>query len=314
MSLPYELASHGRRRLRPRRGPARIVAILGSSSSTTNPVLERAWRSQGIDTRRVTPSEALDLLRPGDTALGRLDVRTTLDGLEPGLLALLALLRQGVRVVNRPAALLAAHDKLRTARVLAAAGVPEPQTRHLAPGSSVPELQLPLVIKPRFGSWGADVYACYTHAELAQALTTVTRRPWFARGGALVQELVPPRGYDLRILVAGGRVVGAIRRRARPGEWRTNFSLGGSLEHVVPSGNARALALAAAAAVGGDFVGVDLLPATDGYRVVEVNGAVDFEPSYALPGEDVYGSIAAALGLVQRVESRPARESLVVPA
>ena len=314
MSLPYELASHGRRRLNPRRGPGPIVAILGSSSSTTNPVLERAWRSQGIDTRIVTPGEALDLLRPGDTALGRLDVRLTLDGLEPGLLALLALLRQRVRVVNRPAALLAAHDKLRTARVLAAAGVAGPRTRHIAPGASAPELGLPVVIKPRFGSWGTDVYACYTHAELAQALTIVTRRAWFARQGALVQELVPPRGHDLRLLVAGGRVVGAIRRRARPGEWRTNFSLGGSLERVVPSLAARALALSAAAAVGGEFVGVDLLPATDGYRVVEVNGAVDFEPSYALPGEDVYGSIAAALGLVQRVESRPVRERLVVPA
>ncbi len=251
MSLPYELASHGRRRLNPRRGPGPMRAILGSSSSTTNPVLERAWRSQGIDTRIVTPGEALDLLRPGDTALGRLDVRLTLDGLEPGLLALLALLRQRVRVVNRPAALLAAHDKLRTARVLAAAGVAGPRTRGASPpGRRRRSSACRWWIKPRFGSWGTDVYACYTHAELAQALTIVTRRAWFARQGALVQELVPPRGHDLRLLVAGSRVVGAIRRRARPGEWRTNFSLGGSLERVVPSLAARALALSAAAAVG----------------------------------------------------------------
>ncbi len=311
MTVGSDLALWRRRRPAARRAGGRVVGIIGGSSSTTNPLLERVWRSQGIDARGLTPGEALGLLRPGDTVLGRIDVRTSLDGLEPGLLELLALVRRGVRVLNRPAALVTAHDKLRTARALAAAGVSQPRTCHIRPGATVPELDLPVVVKPRFGSWGRDVYCCHTHAELANALTIVTRRDWFARQGALVQELVPPRGYDLRILVAGGRVVGAIRRRARPGEWRTNFSLGGSLETVVPSPRARGLALRAAAAVGGDFVGVDLLPAGDGYRVVEINGAVDFEPSYALPGEDVYGAIAAALGLVQRVEGRPARECLV---
>jgi hypothetical protein len=89
------------------------------------------------------------------------------------------------------------------------------------------------------------------------------------------------------------------RRRAPPGEWRTNVSLGGSLEPAVAPPAACRLALRAAAVVGGDFVGVDLLPTSDGPVVLELNGAVDFKPLYALPGTDVYAAIADALALVR---------------
>jgi RimK family alpha-L-glutamate ligase len=281
-----------------------VVAIVDGSSSTTNGVLEREWRAAGIDARILTPAAAAALLRPGDTAIARIDIRATLDGLEAGLLELLTLIHRGVRVLNRPPVLLTTHDKLRTAGALAAAGVAHPRTFHLRPGEPLPRHELPLVVKPRFGSWGADVYCCRTAAELDAAIALVSGRAWFRRQGALVQELIPPRGYDLRVLVAGGQVVGAIRRRARPGDWRTNYSLGGSLEPIVAPADGCALALAAAAAVAGDFVGVDLLPSNRGYTVLEVNGAVDFEPSYALPGEDVYASTAAALALAGSVEMR----------
>jgi glutathione synthase/RimK-type ligase-like ATP-grasp enzyme len=59
------------------------------------------------------------------------------------------------------------------------------------------------------------------------------------------------------------------------------------------------LAIAAAAAVGADFVGVDLLPVSDGYVVIETNGAVEFDRRYDLDGEDVYTELVNALGLPQ---------------
>ena len=59
----------------------------------------------------------------------------------------------------------------------------------------------------------------------------------------------------------------------------------------------RRLAIAAAAAVGGDFVGVDLLPVEDGYVVIEINGAVEFDRRYDLDGRDVYTEVANALAL-----------------
>jgi glutathione synthase/RimK-type ligase-like ATP-grasp enzyme len=101
----------------------------------------------------------------------------------------------------------------------------------------------------------------------------------------LAQELVPPLGWDLRIVVAGERVVGAARRVAAPGEWRTNVALGARSEPVTPPALAKTLALEAAAAIRGDLVGIDLLPLGEGFVVSEVNGAVDFKLRYALgPG------------------------------
>jgi glutathione synthase/RimK-type ligase-like ATP-grasp enzyme len=116
----------------------------------------------------------------------------------------------------------------------------------------------------------------------------------------LVQSLVPPAGHDVRLLVAGGRVVGAEARIAAAGEWRTNISLGGSHRPTVPSPEACELAVAAAAALAADFIGVDLLPRGRGYVVLELNGAVDFETVYSLPGRDVFADVADALGLVER--------------
>ena len=74
------------------------------------------------------------------------------------------------------------------------------------------------------------------------------------------------------------------RRFAAPGEWRTNVSLGGRSEPVAPPPLARTLAVSAAAAIGADLVGIDLLPTTTGYLISELNGAVDFRPEYSLDG------------------------------
>jgi glutathione synthase/RimK-type ligase-like ATP-grasp enzyme len=118
---------------------------------------------------------------------------------------------------------------------------------------------------------------------------------------------VRPRGYDLRVVVAGGEVVGASVRLAAADEWRTNVSLGGRLRAVELSPDARALALAAAAALGADLVGVDLLPvAGGGYVVVELNGAVEFDQRYALAGRDVYDDTARALGFPRDAQAAAA--------
>ena len=129
-----------------------------------------------------------------------------------------------------------AHDKLLTAQVLEAAGLPHPETRLAVPGAPLPVVDEPVVLKPRFGSWGREVILCTDRRTLAATLQDFHRHPWYPRTGALVQELIPPCGRDLRVLVAGGRVVGAIQRVAAPGEWRTNVALGGHRVAVGPAG------------------------------------------------------------------------------
>ena len=246
----------------------------------------------------LTPARALGRLRRGDVALGRLDVLRTLDGIEPGLWALEQLEALGVSVLNGRPALVNAHDKLATAAALEAAGVPHPRTVHIAPWLPRPELRLPLVLKPRFGSWGQDVLRCDSAEDVERTLAEVGSRSWFQATGGIAQALVEPRGFDLRVIVCRGRVAGAIRRVAAPGEWRTNVALGGRREAVQPPDEACEIALAAARATGGALVGVDLLPELHGgsenWVVAEVNGAVDFTGAYSLGG-DVFADVRAAL-------------------
>jgi glutathione synthase/RimK-type ligase-like ATP-grasp enzyme len=98
--------------------------------------------------------------------------------------------------------------------------------------------------------------------------------------------------------VAGGRVVGAGRREAALGEWRTNVALGGQFLSSSPTDEEQALAIGAARAIGAELVGVDLLPEPEhGSVVLEVNGAVDFsEEEESLAGRSIYADMAAALG------------------
>jgi RimK family alpha-L-glutamate ligase len=243
----------------------------------------------------VSPAQAIARLRPGDIAVGRLDVLPTLDGVEPGLWALERLAASGVTVLNGRRTLVAAHDKLMTAAALFEARVPHPRTVHVAAWKPLPELEPPLVLKPRFGSWGEDVIRCDDDESIERALRELDERPWFHATGAVAQKLVAPRGYDLRLVVAAGRVVGAVRRVAAPGEWRTNVALGARREPVVPPPEACEVALHAARAVEGALVGIDLLPADLGtWVVLEVNGAVDFNSTYTL-GDDVFLDAVAAL-------------------
>lgn len=276
---------------------SRRVFLLGTARNETNRNLVAAWSELEIDVELASPFGARSRIRPGDIAIGRLDVLPTLDGVEPGLLELLLLERAGIRVLNGARALLGCHDKWRTARLLELAALPQPRTTLLAPDGSV-SLDPPLVIKPRFGSWGADVERCGTLDEVAACLARASATSWFRRHGALLQELVPSTGVDLRLVVASGQVVGAIERVARPGEWRTNTSLGATRRPVDPPEDACELAVSAAAAVGAELVGIDLLPlAGGGYTVLELNGAVDFTPEYGLRGRDAYELTAEAIGL-----------------
>jgi RimK family alpha-L-glutamate ligase len=283
------------------------IHVLGSPDNAGSAGLVHGLRRLGLDAELRSGADALGDVRKDDIVIARLDVLPTLDGVEPGLLAVLLLERRGIRVVNGVDALLTAHDKLRSAEIFRTAKLPHPVTSVVYADEPTPRLCPPCVVKPRFGSWGRDVFRCASGDELATCLEEIRDRPWFRRHGALVQELLPPAGRDLRVLVAGGRVVGAVERVAAAGEWRTNASLGGSLRPVRVTDEVAELARTAAAVGDADFVGVDLLPIDDGarYVVLELNGAVDFDERYSLDDRDLIADIAAALHLQTRRVTAP---------
>jgi RimK family alpha-L-glutamate ligase len=262
-----------------------MVALVAHRRTSTNAGLARCRPGLLV----LPPVEALRTLAGGDIAIGRLDVSEQLDGIEPGLWELARLEGAGAKVMNRPRALVAAHDKLATSRALGAAGVRHPRTEHVTAPTSHVSIEGPVVVKPRFGSWGRDVVRCEGAGHLASHLPTLAAEPWFHRHGAIVQELVEPRGFDLRLVVAAGAVVGAIERVAPPGEWRTNVALGARRRSTTPPADAIEIALAAADAAEADLIGVDLLPDGDGWTIVELNGAVDFTSDYSL-GRDVFAA------------------------
>ena len=274
---------------------ARRVFLVGTPANEASVALVSEWRGRGVDAELCPARIAAAAALPGDVVLGRLDVLPTLDGIEPGLFDLWRIERGGATVLNGAEVLLATHDKLRTNRLLAKAGLPHPQTAVLDPSASI---ALPAVVKPRFGSWGRDVFLCETEPQLRACLDAVRERPWFKRHGALVQSAAPRLGWDVRALVAAGRIVGAAIRRAAAGEWRTNVSLGGTSYPIRLDEEASELARTAAAAVGADLVGVDLLPLPDGsYLVLELNGATEFDPTYVQSG-NVYEAVGHALSVL----------------
>lgn len=270
-------------------------AFVVGRSTETNARLAAAFAKRDYDGYVVAPTK-LPAPTKGDVVLARLDVLPTLDGVEDGLWRLNGLQRRGARLLNRPSSLLSAHDKLATARILRRAGLPQPMTAHIRVPTVPVGFGPPYVVKPRFGSWGRDVVLCESASDLLAHLDRLAHRRWFQRHGAIVQELIPPRGCDLRLVVAAGSVVGTVERVALPGEWRTNVSLGARRRAVQTPDDAGLIALRAVAALGIDLAGVDMVrDPRDGYLVLEVNGAVDLTDEYGQCGGDPFLSAVDAL-------------------
>ena len=170
-----------------------LLAFVAGRRTPTNVALAAAapgW----VDACVLTPEQAAAVLGPCDAAVGRLDVAAELDGVEDGLWALGTLAARGVRVLNRAGALLGVHDKLLTARFLERDGLPHPRTRLLHPDGPPLPWSGPVVVKPRFGSWGRDVTLCENEVAFRRHLHELERKPWFRQQGVLVQELVEPAG------------------------------------------------------------------------------------------------------------------------
>jgi RimK family alpha-L-glutamate ligase len=215
---------------------------------------------------------------------------------------------RGVPVMNSPRAIERTVDKFYTSALLREAGLPTPETvvcECAADALAAVEAFGDAVIKPIFGSMGLGLVRV-SDVEVARRVIKPLEQ---ARAVFYVQRWVEHGGRDLRAFVVGGRVVGAIERRATPGEWRTNVSLGGRAAAVTLPDQWSAHAVRAAAVVGADYAGVDLLPSVDGQVfVLEVNGIPGWEGLQRATGIDV-SSV-----LVEHMESRVGALNAARPA
>ena len=206
-----------------------------------------------------------------------------------------AVLRQfemmGAYPLNESVAIARSRDKLRSLQILARAGVGLPATAFASsPDSTRGIIEIvggaPVVVKLLDGTQGRGVVLAET-AKAAESLIEAFRN---LEANFLVQEYIREAGgASIRCFVVGNRVVAAMRRQAPEGEFRSNVRRGvaTSLARLTPE--ERSTAGRAAAALGLNVAGVDILRSSRGPMVLEVNSSPALESIEKASGKDVAG-------------------------
>lgn len=193
----------------------------------------------------------------------------------------------GIPVVNSPRSVECAVDKFLTTCRLAAAGVPVPRTVTCQDSEAAMHafglLGGDVVIKPVFGAEGRGICRVSDPDLAFRTFRTLERI-----GSVLyLQEFLQHPGFDIRVLVLGGQVIGAMRRYAGQ-DFRTNVACSGRTEVHTATPEEVRLAVAAVDATGADFAGVDLLFDDTGRCVVlEVNAVPGWQAFQRTTGIDV---------------------------
>jgi RimK family alpha-L-glutamate ligase len=286
------------------------VAVLGASGSWHSRGLIEALAARGHEVLAVAATRLRSqidehgdahVLGPDGTRLDELDL-LIVRGLPRGSLeqvifrmdALHVLAERGVRCVNTPRAIERTIDKSWASALLAHASVPTPATlvceRYEDAMQAFAELGGDVVVKPLFGAMGQGIvrvedrdvaHRAFRALELERAVYYVQR------------TIAPPVRRDLRVLVVGGEVAGAMERATD--SWRANIARGARPRAVALGDPERELALAAAAAVEADIAGVDLLIGPDGERfVVEVNGIPGWQALQSVCDRDLTRAVVKA--------------------
>jgi len=185
----------------------------------------------------------------------------------------------GIFCLNESVAISRARDKLRTLQLLARRGIELPITGFAhSPDDAEDLISLaggtPLIMKLLEGTQGKGVVLAETH-EAAVGLIDAFRglQAYF-----LVQEFIgESKGEDLRCFVVGNRVVAAIKRQAKVGEFRSNLHRGGTATPIKITPEERAVAIKASKIMGLNVAGVDLMRSERGPVVLEVNSSPGLE-------------------------------------
>lgn len=199
----------------------------------------------------------------------------------------------GVPTVNTFEVANTCGDKLLTTAALAKAGVPVPRTRiAYTPESAleaIEDLGYPVVLKPAIGSWGR-LLSKVNDRDAAEALLEhkVTLGS-FHHGAFYIQEYVEKQGRDIRSFVVGDETICAIYRDSP--HWITNTARGATASNCPVTPELDAMSRAAAEAVGGGVVAVDLFETSEGLQVNEVNYTMEFRNSIDTTGVNIPAKI-----------------------
>jgi ribosomal protein S6--L-glutamate ligase len=228
-------------------------------------------------------------LEPFDAVIPRIGASITFYGT--------AVLRQfemmGTFPLNESVAVTRSRDKLRSLQLLARKGIGMPVTGFCRAADDIGDViemvgGAPLVVKLLEGTQGIGVVLC----ETRKAAESVLEAFMGLNVSIMVQEYIKEAGgADIRCFVVGEKVVAAIKRQAKPGEFRSNLHRGGTASLIKITPEERSSAVRAARVMGLNVAGVDLLRSNHGPLVMEVNSSPGLEGIETATGKDVAGMI-----------------------
>lgn len=199
----------------------------------------------------------------------------------------------GVFSTTESEALVRSRDKLRSLQILSRAKVGLPKTVFTNYSKDVEEVikqvnGAPLIIKLLEGTQGLGVVL----AETKNAAKSVIEAFNGLQARVMVQEYIEEaKGMDIRAFVVDGHVIGAMKRQAKEGEFRSNLHRGGTAEVVALSDEEEIAAIKAVKALGLDVAGVDMLQSKRGPLILEVNPSPGLEGIEKATGKNIAGSI-----------------------
>lgn len=189
--------------------------------------------------------------------------------------------------------LVRSRDKLRSLQILSRAGLGLPKTAFINysknPSRIIDQVGgAPCVIKLLEGTQGVGVVL----AETRSAAESVLEAFQGLKARVIVQEFIEEaKGADIRAFVVDGVVVGAMKRQAKEGEFRSNLHRGGSASIIELTEEEENAALKAAYALKLGVAGVDLLQSKKGPMIMEVNSSPGLEGIESATGKDIAKAI-----------------------
>jgi len=199
----------------------------------------------------------------------------------------------GVYSVNESVAITRSRDKLRASQLLSRKGIGLPKTGFANSPDDTDDLLstvggAPVVIKLLEGTQGVGVVL----AETKKAASSVIEAFRGLKANFIVQEFIKEAdGADIRCFVVGDKVVAAMMRKGKEGEFRSNLHRGGTASLIKITPEERRTAVRSAQSMGLNIAGVDLLRSNRGPVVMEVNSSPGLEGIENSTSKDVAGMI-----------------------
>lgn len=205
----------------------------------------------------------------------------------------------GIPCINSSTSINTVQNKFHTSQILSHANIAVPTTMlvHFPITNDLiaTHIGFPCVIKVLVGSFGEGVYLCQSETEYNKLIEFLKNLDNDKK--LLVQEYINDQpGEDLRVIVVGNKVIGAMKRTAPPNDFRANITIGGTGESFPVSEEIESIALATAHALGLEIAGIDLLFDKRGFRVCEANSNPGFNGFDHYCNTDVASEIVRYIG------------------